>query len=872
MMRRTILLAVVLGVSMGTFCSVCAGGQSEQTVAEASTATAEAAIDANGAAAPADEHAGPAPTGETKTSTDEKDADQPVTAAGAAFDPNSDPNLVAWWKLDGDATDSSGNNLDGKPVGEPAWTPGRIGGAVQLDGADDYVDCGNPPQLAIRAQLTVACWVKIEAFTRSWETILAKGDTSYRLSRSRGASRTAHFACDGTEPPPAQLNGGTVLADDRWHHVAGVFDGSNMILYVDGREEARKPASGPIAATEHPFLIGENAEATGRFLRGLVDDVRVYNRALKPEEIETLVGPYVEAGASEDDTRGRAAVLGEPQAAPAGTRTSRTTTLLLIAGMAILTAGLIISGVAFGRGEQGPQQKSVWQIAQKEFLLNLMTFKFAAGTIVCIVLTGVFVPMLAKDYQQRRETYLDNVARNEADLQTVKVYKNVTPTAFRPPAVLSVFSEGLEKRIGDSATIELDKIPQMTDAAAQGNPYQSVFPLFDASLVFKVVLSILALLVAYDAIAGERERGTLRLILSGAIRRHQVLLAKLLAGLLVLTVPITITFVVGLLLLLSFPTVSLTASDWGRIALMYVATLVFVSAMYNVGLLFSCLTRRSATALMLGLFFWILAGIVVPNGSVYLAAEMRPPEPQEEIDARMASLRQDHQSEWDARKPRAPSNVARSDARDAFGRGYLRLLNRSYLEYLQVYYRLRCPLDIGYADRFWEVELGYLNSLYRQKRLADGLARISPISLYDAVMSSLAGTDTTAFQRFVDAVRSYRARIVEYVHARTEGFSSPAFFTPCTDEEVDEYEKLIAQSQQARSQADVARLMQAAKERWEKAFADTPSLDLRDFPTFKPPGALGNVARAVPDLALLILVNLLSFALAFVAFMKYDVR
>ena len=85
----------------------------------------------------------------------------------------------------------------------------------------------------------------------------------------------------------------------------------------------------------------------------------------------------------------------------------------------------------------------IWKIAKKEFLLNLMTFKFAVGTILCVVLMSVFMPVLVNDYQQRLKDYNENVSANEAELRKVKVYKNITPTIFRPPAVLSVFSEGI---------------------------------------------------------------------------------------------------------------------------------------------------------------------------------------------------------------------------------------------------------------------------------------------------------------------------------------------------------------------------------------------------------------------------------------------
>lgn len=794
--------------------------------------------------------------------------EQSAVAASPALDPNSDPNLIAWWRLDGDAKDSSGHGLDGRPVGDPPWVQGRIGGAVQLDGVDDYIDCGNSPLFAVGSQLTVACWIKIEAFTRPWETILAKGDRSYRLSRGRGLSRLSYFGCNRTERGPTDLSGKTVLADNRWHHLAGVYDGANMILYVDGREEARQPASGRIADANQPLCIGENAERPERFLKGLVDDVRLYSRALGPEEITALVEPYVEAGAGE-----RQAAL--PQTMPnAPPRMGRRhwLTPLLAAGMVVLAAILMMSGLALGRREQGRQEKILGQIVQKELLLSLMTFRFAAATVVCVILTAVFVPMLAKDYQERVKTYRDNVTANEADLRTVKVYKNIAPTIFRAPSVLSVFSEGLEKRIAAAAMIELDKVPEIHGVASEGNPYQAVFPLFDASLVFKIVLSILALLAAYDAISGERERGTLKLIFSGAAQRHQVLLGKLLAGLLVLVIPVTLTFLVGLVILMAFPMIRLSASDWGRILLMYVASLLFVSAMYNVGLLFSCLTKRSSISLMLGLFLWILFAVVIPNGSVYLAAELRLPEPPEKTEARLASLRLEKQTELDENAPRRSSGGTHSDSTDSFGRLYYRLLDRNYLESLCEENRLQFPIHVKYADRFWEAERSRLDRLYEQRQWADRLARVSPMSLYDGTMAALAGTDLATLQSFMDAVRAYRAQIVEYVRAKTDNFSAPSFFTPCTIAEAEEYGRLMVQARQFKNPAEAADFYKAVVPKWEKRMADTPSLDLRDFPAFAMPGALGNVGRAIPGLALLALVSMLFFALSFVAFMRYDVR
>jgi len=86
------------------------------------------------------------------------------------------------------------------------------------------------------------------------------------------------------------LNASTIVTTDTWRHVALVYDGVNKYIYIDGFEDARAPSSGQINASAHNLYIGENSQATGRFLTGSVDDVRIYGRALSPEEVAGLAG------------------------------------------------------------------------------------------------------------------------------------------------------------------------------------------------------------------------------------------------------------------------------------------------------------------------------------------------------------------------------------------------------------------------------------------------------------------------------------------------------------------------------------------------------------------------------------------------------
>lgn len=521
----------------------------------------------------------------------------------------------------------------------------------------------------------------------------------------------------------------------------------------------------------------------------------------------------------------------------------------------------------------------IWKIAKKEFLLNLMTFKFAVGTIVCVVLTAVFMPVLAGDYQQRLKNYNENVAANNAKFEKVKAYRTITPTVYKPPVILSVFSGGLEKRLANSAKIEPESIPETNPGLAEDNPFLTIFPTLDVSLVFKTVISILALLIAYDVISGEKEWGTLKLILSGTIARHQVLLGKLLAGLMTLAVPITVAFVTGLLVLEFSPMIDLTGSDWARIGLIYFTSLIFISAMYNIGLLFSCLAGRSAISLMLGLFFWVVFAVVIPNGTARIASQIQPLEPKEKMDSQVAAITNDIKKEavqiWPQLEGFTRGVISGSEG--AFGeRRYVRVISKSEVEYRIKRFTLQDSLQMKYAGKFWEVKHLYISDLFKQKRLANNLSRISPISLYENVMSALAGTDATDSQYFFDRARTYRNDIIEYMRSKTNNFSLPSYFTPCSEEDMEECERLYARVKKAREAGNKAE-QEAAYDvfvKWlDRISATQPSLDLRDMPQFiYQPAVIGDLRKAILDLGLLVFVNVLFFVLSFVLFVKYDVR
>ena len=203
-------------------------------------------------------------------------------------------SLVAWYKFDegsGDAVvDSGPAHIDGATSGDPSWTDGALGKALQFDG-DDYVNLGSHPKFDISNQITVAAWIKVDAFDKDYQTIIAKGDSSWRLQRTADTD-TLEFACSGLPMPGNRYSGGIYgrinVNDGQWHHVAGTYDGSIISLYIDGALDVSAETVGSIKTNDHEVHIGANAQKSGRFWNGLIDDVRIYNYALGTDEIAAI--------------------------------------------------------------------------------------------------------------------------------------------------------------------------------------------------------------------------------------------------------------------------------------------------------------------------------------------------------------------------------------------------------------------------------------------------------------------------------------------------------------------------------------------------------------------------------------------------------
>ncbi len=199
---------------------------------------------------------------------------------------------IVHYKLDdgeGAIAVDSANGLDGILMGDPQWSAGVLDGALDFDGDGDYVDCGTNDVLnGLSDAITVSAWVSIRSVTTTWMSIVMKGETAWRLGVN-GDTTGVHWAFTGGDRGWQAANSVTELPLDEWHHIAGTYDRSvGATNYVDGVAEAVNPDPDGVRTNEMPLLLGENPEATGRFYDGLLDDVRIYDRALSADELLEL--------------------------------------------------------------------------------------------------------------------------------------------------------------------------------------------------------------------------------------------------------------------------------------------------------------------------------------------------------------------------------------------------------------------------------------------------------------------------------------------------------------------------------------------------------------------------------------------------------
>ena len=201
-----------------------------------------------------------------------------------------DPNLVAWWKLDDDGSgivvDSSGYNHHGTIHDDPQYVPGYDGDALEFDGSGDYVRMDGYKGVLGSNPFTITAWIRTATNGQmiSWGNTGSAHKVEFRVNAGR-------LRCDTNG---GNVQGDTNILDDQWHHVAvsvienATISSGDVTLYLDGQDDTRISSDTEVFDIESNYdvKIGQMYDlSSSRWFVGAIDDIRIYDKVLTPEEI-----------------------------------------------------------------------------------------------------------------------------------------------------------------------------------------------------------------------------------------------------------------------------------------------------------------------------------------------------------------------------------------------------------------------------------------------------------------------------------------------------------------------------------------------------------------------------------------------------------
>jgi hypothetical protein len=194
--------------------------------------------------------------------------------------------VVAWWHAENNLADAFANN-SGTELSPTGFVAGQLGQAFE----SPSVEVQSSPMLEFSGSITVETWVNTpewRATGRIIDKITANSDDGYFMGMDGG------FPCFGVGNQ--QVNGSYELPLGTWNHVAGVFDGTGMAIYVNGDLQGFVAHPAPLPVNKLPFRIGIDSDREFVF-PGLIDETRVWHRALSASQIQAAwVAGWARAG------------------------------------------------------------------------------------------------------------------------------------------------------------------------------------------------------------------------------------------------------------------------------------------------------------------------------------------------------------------------------------------------------------------------------------------------------------------------------------------------------------------------------------------------------------------------------------------------
>jgi ABC-type transport system involved in multi-copper enzyme maturation permease subunit len=358
----------------------------------------------------------------------------------------------------------------------------------------------------------------------------------------------------------------------------------------------------------------------------------------------------------------------------------------------------------------------------------------------------------------------------------------------------------------------------------------------------------------------EKEEGTLKLALSNPVSRSTFFLGKI-AGIFLTLVPILVLCFLVILLMIQFSSsVQFSAGDYGRIALLLLASLVYFAFFVFLGGFISSRTKNSTASIILNLFIWSFLLFLLPNAAAWLGKNITPIKDYKQLQFETGRI---DKQWWDVQSNEVEETLKNENltligwyncwGHDMDGATALLFTPRPSMEYERRKKELANPILLANCDKKWAIQSDYLQQVYRQEKTVRYLTSLSPAGIFKQLAATLCHTGMDCDVHFLNQARQFQDVFYGYF-VQNKIFSSYAYITMQKEEEFpNDWDEAHAQFRSGLS----------------FGYADTQS-----FPRFayiQP--TLGNdLYEQLYLIAGILIACILLFWFSFVSFIKYDVR
>ena len=410
-------------------------------------------------------------------------------------------------------------------------------------------------------------------------------------------------------------------------------------------------------------------------------------------------------------------------------------------------------------------------LIQKEIMHHILSVRFVALLLMCLLLIPLTLHINYRNYLQNQVNYQESIKFSVAETEE-KPPDSPGPNMevsklFLEPTPLSVFAKGLEESLPSYLGMTRNGVKQGSTSLSEA-PLSSALGNLDFLFVVSTVFSLLALLFTFDAVAGEREAGTLRITLANALPRDLFLWSKLIGGYIVFVVPFLVSFLLGLLLLVSQgfplgePDISL------RVFSLTFVSLLYIGVFFATGTVISTYLDNSKTALIVAFTVWVLAVLIAPRVGFLTAKLIAPTRAVQSVYMEKTAIR----------------NNLNSEKEQVLGKKITETLGTSFNlnEALPKIAELREPIDAEYRQKFQEqvdkVEREYQREKQRQESVGETLSRITPTSSVIYLAMNLAETGKIKRDIYFQMGARYYAQLEEeyFSEIRDDDFATMARF------------------------------------------------------------------------------------------------